>query len=95
MAEVYLVVHSASYYMIPALELKDFWAFFVGSMEAAHRARGWVVTSPQRMANLRVHHKTDSNVWFFHLPLCNADILFGSWVSLEEKNVLNYFNEVC
>lgn len=54
-----------------------------------------VVTSPQRMANLRVHHKTDSNVWFFHLPLCNADILFGSWVSLEEKNVLNYFNEVC
>ena len=30
----------------------------------------------------------------YHLPLRNADILFGSWIRLE-KNVLNGFNEVC
>lgn len=51
----------------------------------APRATAGEPTSPQRLAKLREGHKTGSNVWFFHLPLRNADVLFGSWVSLEKK----------
>lgn len=59
----------------PALELKDFWAFIAWGVEAAHRDRGWRSHIPP-LAMLRECHKTGSNVWFFHLPLRNADILF-------------------